>query len=490
MKRILLILCTVFCAMQNMFALTIEEGKFYTIQNRNDNGANLFVKDNGSDVIQMGSLDDACYWQFIATENEGCYYVKNKKTGRYAQICSTSTEVNVTMDNDPVEYRIKECSEEGTDMFGLTSTNQSNTEFTAGCVGWNWKNDNTVQTFAAAAGTNHRSFWKLTLVTPPMVISTSKVYIMSNRNDNNVYIKDNGGDELAMGGLDNASLWKFEDAGNGQFYVKNVKTGRYVQACANTTEVPVTMGNDPVAYVAVNCSDLEGNDCFGLTSADQANTAFTDGCIGWNWRNGNIVQTFAAKAGTNHRSFWKFTELEPQTIYTAGYATFCPSEDVILLGAQAYKGAIIGDYVSFTEVSDVPAGSAVVLKGSLFATVAATAKSDMTDNVLKASNGITANGTQYILAQQNSTVGFYKASIGSTIEAGKGYIEIVSDVKAFYFDADDATSINEELRVKNEESATAVYDLSGRRMFNSQFSILNSQLPKGIYIVNGKKILF
>ena len=34
-----------------------------------------------------------------------------------------------------------------------------------------------------------------------------------------------------------------------------------------------------------------------------------------------------------------------------------------------------------------------------------------------------------------------------------------------------------------------VYDLSGRKIANSQFSILNSQLPKGIYIINGKKIL-
>ena len=35
----------------------------------------------------------------------------------------------------------------------------------------------------------------------------------------------------------------------------------------------------------------------------------------------------------------------------------------------------------------------------------------------------------------------------------------------------------------------AIYDLSGRRI-NSQFSTLNSQLKKGIYIVGGKKILF
>ena len=480
MEKKLLILCALFCTMQNVFALTIEDGKFYTIANRND--VNLYVKDTGVDVIQMGALDDACYWQFIATANEGCYYIKNKKTGRYAQLCSTTTEVNVTMGDSPVEYRAKECSAEGTDMFGLTSTNQSNYEFTSGCVGWNWKGDNTVQTFAAVAGANHRSFWKLTLVTPPMSININKVYTISNRNDNNVYVKDNGGNELAMGNLDNASLWQFEDAGNGQFYVKNVKTGRYAQACATSAEVAVTMGSDPVAYVVVNCSDLEGQDCFGLTSADQANTAFTDGCIGWNWRNDNIVQTFAAKSGTNHRSFWKFTELEPKTISAAGYATYCANEDVIVLGAQAYKGAIDGTYVSFTEVSDVPAGSAVVLKGSLYATVAATAKSDMSDNILKASDGITADGTQYILAKQNSTVGFYKASIGSAITAGKGYIEIagLNNVKVFYLE-EGATSLGEELRVNNEESDTNVYDLSGRTV---------NGLKKGFYIVNGKKILF
>ena len=49
------------------------------------------------------------------------------------------------------------------------------------------------------------------------------------------------------------------------------------------------------------------------------------------------------------------------------------------------------------------------------------------------------------------------------------------------------TSLNEELRVKNEESFAAVYDLLGRKI-NSQLPILNSQLPKGIYIQNGKKI--
>lgn len=476
MKRILLLFCVAICVAQTMLALGIEDGKYYTISNRND--VNLYVKDTGVDIIQMGTLDDACYWQFIATENTGCYYVKNKKTGRYAQLCSTETEVNVTIGNDPAEYRIKECPAEGTDMFGLTSTNESNYEFTAGCIGWNWKNDNTVQTFAAVEGTNHRSFWKLTLVTLAMEINANKVYTISNRNDNNVYVKDNGGEELAMGSLDNASLWQFEDAGNGQFYVKNVKTGRYAQACDDNTEVTIKMGNAPVAYVVVNCSSQEGNDCFGVTSADQANTEFTSGCVGWNWRNDNIVQTFAAAAGTNHRSFWKFTEMEPQAITTAGYATYCASEDVMILGAQTYKGAVAGSYVKLTEVDDVPAGSAVVLKGSIFATVATTAQSDMSDNDLKASDGISADGSQYILAEKEGAVAFYLAQSGTTIAAGKAYIKSEAGVKAFYFTEDGTTGISSALV---ETEGKAIYNLSGQRI---------NKLQKGINIVGGKKILF
>jgi len=44
---------------------------------------------------------------------------------------------------------------------------------------------------------------------------------------------------------------------------------------------------------------------------------------------------------------------------------------------------------------------------------------------------------------------------------------------------------NGELIIDN----SAVYDLSGRKVNNSQFIIHNSQLKKGIYIVNGKKVI-
>ena len=485
MKKTLLLFCAAFGLAQTILALTIEDGQYYTIVNRNEQG--LYVKDTGSDILVVGGFDDACYWQFIATGNEGCYYLKNKKTGRYAQQCSTSTEVDVTMGDTPVEYRVKECSVEGTDMFGFASTNLSNTEFTAGCIGWNLRASDAVQTFAAAAGTNHRSFWKLTLVTPPMEISTSKVYIMSNRNDNNVYIKDNGGDELAMGGLDNASLWQFEDAGSGQFYVKNVKTGRYAQACAVETEVPVTMGETPVAYVVVNCSDQEGLDCFGLTSADHGNTAFTDGCAGWNWRADNIVQTFAAAAGTNHRSFWKFTEFEPQAIDASGYASYGnTTEDVIILGAQAYKGTAGTSWLSLSEVSDVPANNGVIIKGSLYAVASTTASADMTGNSLLVSDGtVTSDGTSYALSTLNGTaeVGFYPVGNGITIPAGKAYLSLSgSFVKGFTFVfEDEAPTAIAEVEDETLKVESPIFNLAGQRL---------QKMQKGINIINGKKVLY
>ena len=206
--------------------------------------------------------------------------------------------------------------------------------------------------------------------------------------------------------------------------------------------------------------------------------SFTGGCIGWNWREDNIVQTFAAASGTNHRSFWKFTELEPQAITTSGYATYCANEDVLVLGAQAYTATVNGSYVSLNEVNDVPAGSAVILKGNLFATIAKTANSDMTSNDLLPSTGITADGTQYVLAENDGKVAFYNVTVGTDIPAGKAYISSNAGIKAFYFEGNNPTDIkaipNENLNVEN------IYNLAGQRL---------NKMQKGINIVNGKKIL-
>jgi hypothetical protein len=86
-----------------------------------------------------------------------------------------------------------------------------------------------------------------------------------------------------------------------------------------------------------------------------------------------------------------------------------------------------------------------------------------------------ANGSQYVLASKDGVVGFYQAT--GTIPAGKAYIEKAgAGVKGFFFGGADGIA---EVETGNDSDA-AIFDLSGRRVVKAQ---------KGIYIINGKKVL-
>ena len=177
------------------------------------------------------------------------------------------------------------------------------------------------------------------------------------------------------------------------------------------------------------------------------------------------------------------------TVGKAGYATYVAKHNESFPeGVEAYKAAVNGQYVTLTAVTAVPKGTPVVLKGegtfTLIPTVADNL-SDVTGNELKASDGtVEGNGSIYVLAQPaGEKVGFYAVKKGTKVAEGKAYLEVVgtTGVKAFYFEGDDATSLNEELRMKNEESkGEEIYNLAGQRI---------SKMQKGINIVGGKKVL-
>ena len=98
---------------------------------------------------------------------------------------------------------------------------------------------------------------------------------------------------------------------------------------------------------------------------------------------------------------------------------------------------------------------------------------------------VESDHTIYCVAYLDGVSGFFPVNVGTTIPKGKGYLNLAgSNIKAarIIFDEDDATAINEELRVKNEESEGAAYNLAGQR-------VDNSKLPHGIYIKNGRKVL-
>ena len=157
-------------------------------------------------------------------------------------------------------------------------------------------------------------------------------------------------------------------------------------------------------------------------------------------------------------------------------------------GVEVFAVQVKDNYALLNQVSaGIPAGEAVVVKADEgeyvfnYATDAVEALT-VTNDLVAATAPVTADGSQYVLAKPaDKEVGFYKADKGSTIAAGKAYLQISGEapVKPFFgFEEDDATSINEELGMKNEESA--IFNLAGQRL---------QKMQRGINIVNGKKIL-
>lgn len=167
----------------------------------------------------------------------------------------------------------------------------------------------------------------------------------------------------------------------------------------------------------------------------------------------------------------------------AKYATFVAPCDIDFTGAQveAKAATFDGTYVQLADVTTVPAGTAVIVKADEGTyTVPATTDAALgTENDLVAATAdVTADGTQYILAKVEEKVGFARATAGTTIAKGKGYMVISAPVKGFYpFGEDDATGIN---GVDFAEENALIYNVAGQRL---------NKMQKGINIVDNKKVL-
>ena len=163
----------------------------------------------------------------------------------------------------------------------------------------------------------------------------------------------------------------------------------------------------------------------------------------------------------------------------AGYATLYDATTSYVLNGdvEAYIGTVVGEWLSLKQITDIPAGTAVLLKGGYYNKFAAdTVTEDVTGNDLKGSSEDVAATGQFVLAQKDGVLGFYKATEG-TIKAGKAYLETSADVKAIFF-GEVETGISDVIDVK--DFSGAIYNLSGQRVNKAQ---------KGIYIINGKKVL-
>jgi hypothetical protein len=241
------------------------------------------------------------------------------------------------------------------------------------------------------------------------------------------------------------------------------------------------MGRHNITNVK-NLIDLSDTNPDGSTAAP--NAGFDSGLVKDDIKNGKLAYTvgWGQLIGTDAIPY-PLNETEVSYVGDAGYATMYDTTTGYELNGdvEAYVATINPQYPNLilAKVDNVPAGTPVILKGSYYNKVAADLPAINAANDLKGTAADTeADGTMYVLAKVDDKVGFYKAT--GTIPAGKAYYQSGAGVKAFYFDGDAETAINEVNGQSSMVNGQSIYNLAGQRV---------SKMQKGINIVNGKKVL-
>ena len=178
----------------------------------------------------------------------------------------------------------------------------------------------------------------------------------------------------------------------------------------------------------------------------------------------------------------------PGTITSAGWATLYTPYALDFSGVEgltAYTASLSGSTVTLTAVDNVPANTGVVLKGDAktydIPAIASstTDKGDLLGSTTDVDVTADEENVYYVLAKTgDEDARFAKVSSGS-IAAGKAYLKVAKAAAREFFaiGGDDVTAIES---VKAQQLNGEVYNLNGQRV---------SQPKKGLYIVNGKKVV-
>lgn len=279
----------------------------------------------------------------------------------------------------------------------------------------------------------------------------------------------------------NAALFYCQDVANGKKTLLAFNNGQYFGNAG---------GNNNFAYIAVG---NDNNKDFAFSEGGQK------GC--YKIQQGNRY-IYGARdkmdSGTNPNSngyYWWLEEVTtlPVTVSAAGWATlYAPVALTIPAGLTGvYTAAVEGNTLKLTALNGtIPANTPVLIEANAATynftidyKAAAEAQTTGLKGTLETINK-PADKTIYTLqkpAAANNEIGFYKYG-GETLQGFRAYGEnllgTTSTAEGLIFDKGDVTAI-ENVEI-NDGKQTVIYDLNGRRV---------EKMLKGIYIVNGKKVI-
>ena len=347
-------------------------------------------------------------------------------------------------------------------------------------------------------------------------LTTGQWYVMFDRGANHGYLYENVSSHTlyntatkpANGEIsaDNAKyLVRLIDAGDGKYYIQT-GYGNYFWTFKQSTNVQVS------AYQLEKVTIAKINGTAGHFYLQASNNVILDAnaitygdatVVGYD----NNAPT--STDGNNDWAFYPVTLTRAVTLNAVGdksYATLYLPYDVTTNGATKayYITEVAGGYAQLTATSnegkEIPANTAVVLINSEKATsTTLTVANGLAQQVSESTNLLKGTLTPMELDLSQSSpyyslgvidkIGFYKFNDGNsttiTLGANKAYLEYTAPagVKGFALDFGGADGIEETKGLSTLDArGSTIYDMSGRQ-------VGNRKLTKGIYIVNGRKVV-
>lgn len=159
-------------------------------------------------------------------------------------------------------------------------------------------------------------------------------------------------------------------------------------------------------------------------------------------------------------------------------------------GTQVFKAGLSEETLTLTSISDriVNANKAVILKSNSANIFLTSCNSGTTSvggyegNSLRGTTTTISNpnyGQTYVLNKGGNGIGFYKLKSTGTIGAHKAYLTSGATAREYFLFDEETTGVN-TLNGERKTMNGEYYDLQGRKV---------AQPAKGLYIVNGKKVV-
>ena len=317
-----------------------------------------------------------------------------------------------------------------------------------------------------------------------LFVSGSKALSTTQNNNNRGAVDVTFNDDDQIISATNAQVITLEGEEDAWYF--NVGDNAYLYASSNSsnqmkTATLSTVGDNGKATITIDETDYLATIDFQGTNS-RKEVRYNGG------GSSNLFACYATTQATNNGivkpQIYRYVPGTPAntfniTIGSAGYKTLVSSVDFETPeGVTAYiVTASSASSATLTSVSEVPAGTPVILKGSGTVTLdvidnAAT----VNGNLLQVSTENTGNGV-YVLANKNDVVGFYLWK-GGSLGAGRVYLPAPAGAREFIGFGDEATGIKDYTRETTTNNRC--YNLNGQRVDAHQ---------KGLYIVNGKKVI-